>query len=165
MAGIPHDETYFRELVEPHIDGDAVQFIGHVRGKERDELLGGALALVHMTTRPERFGLTLIEAMACGTPVLGAAMGSVPEIVVDGETGFVCASVDDAVARGSATRIVIARGVPHARRDDVHHGTHGRPVSRRVPLRAGATHAAGAERRASARARTRLVGPPDGVHR
>ena len=99
MAGIPHDEAYFRESVEPHIDGDAVQFLGHVRGAARDELLGGALALVHMTTRPERFGLTLIEAMACGTPVLGAAMGSVPEIVVDGVTGFVCTTVDDAVAR------------------------------------------------------------------
>lgn len=99
MAGIPHDEAYFRELVAPHIDGDAVQFLGHVRGAQRDEVLGGALALVHMTTRPERFGLTLIEAMACGTPVLGAAMGSVPEIVVDGVTGFTCATVDDAVAR------------------------------------------------------------------
>jgi glycosyltransferase involved in cell wall biosynthesis len=99
MAGIPHDEAYFRELVEPHIDGDAVQFLGHVRGKERDAVLGGALALVHMTTRPERFGLTLIESMACGTPVLGAAMGSVPEIVVDGVTGFTCATVADAVAR------------------------------------------------------------------
>ncbi|MGA2395988.1 MAG: glycosyltransferase family 4 protein [Candidatus Lustribacter sp.] len=99
MAGIPHDEAYFRELIEPRIDGDAVQFLGHVRGAQRDELLGGALALVHMTTRPERFGLTLIEAMATGTPVLGAAMGSVPEIVVDGVTGFTCASVDDAVAR------------------------------------------------------------------
>jgi glycosyltransferase involved in cell wall biosynthesis len=99
IAGIPHDEAYFREQIEPHIDGDAVQFLGHVRGAERDRVLGGALALVHMTTRPERFGLTLIEAMACGTPVLGAAMGSVPEIVVDGKTGFICATVDDAVAR------------------------------------------------------------------
>jgi glycosyltransferase involved in cell wall biosynthesis len=99
LAGIPHDEAYFRELVEPHIDGDAVQFLGHVRGAQRDELLGGALALVHMTTRPERFGLTLIEAMACGTPVLGAATGSVPEIVVDGVTGFLCRNVDEAVER------------------------------------------------------------------
>jgi len=99
MAGIPHDEAYFRSAIEPHIDGDAVQFLGHVRGRERDELLGGALALVHMTTRPERFGLSLIEAMACGTPVLGAAMGSVPEIVVDGITGFACATTDAAVAR------------------------------------------------------------------
>ena len=98
MAAIPHDERYFHEQVAPHIDGDRVQFLGEVRGEARDELLGNALALIHMTTRPERFGLTLIEAMACGTPVLGAAMGSVPEIVVDGVTGFVCASVGEAVA-------------------------------------------------------------------
>jgi glycosyltransferase involved in cell wall biosynthesis len=96
MAGIPHDEAYFRELVAPHIDGDAVQFLGHVQGPARDALVGGALALVHMTTRPERFGLTLIEAMACGTPVLGARMGSIPEIVVDGVAGFLCDDVDDA---------------------------------------------------------------------
>jgi glycosyltransferase involved in cell wall biosynthesis len=99
MAAIPQDETYFNELVAPHIDGDRVQFLGHVKGKERDALLGGALALVHMTTRPERFGLTMIEAMACGTPVLGAQMGSIPEIVVDGETGFLCKNVDEAVRR------------------------------------------------------------------
>jgi len=99
LAGIPHDERYFRELVAPHIDGDAVQFLGHVTGPARDELVGGALALVHMTTRPERFGLTLIEAMACGTPVLGARMGSIPEIVVDGVTGYLCDDVASAVAR------------------------------------------------------------------
>lgn len=99
MAAIPQDEAYFKELVEPHIDGDQIQFLGHVKGKARDELLGTALALVHMTTRPERFGLTLIEAMACGTPVLGARMGSIPEIVVDTVTGFLCADVAAAAAR------------------------------------------------------------------
>ena len=99
LAGIPHDEAYFHELIEPHIDGDAVQFLGHVSGRARDELVGGALALVHMTTRPERFGLTLIEAMACGTPVLGACLGSIPEIVVHGVTGFLCDDVAGAVTR------------------------------------------------------------------
>ena len=99
LAGIPHDEAYFRELIEPHIDGDAVQLLGHVSGRARDELVGGALALVHMTTRPERFGLTLIEAMACGTPVLGARMGSIPEIVVDGVTGLLCDDAADAAAK------------------------------------------------------------------
>jgi glycosyltransferase involved in cell wall biosynthesis len=97
LAGIPHDLAYFDEQVAPHIDGDAVQFLGHVQGPARDELAGGALALVHMTTRPERFGLTLIEAMACGTPVLGARMGSIPEIVVDCATGFLCDDVAQAV--------------------------------------------------------------------
>jgi glycosyltransferase involved in cell wall biosynthesis len=99
LAGIQQDERYFNEMVAPHIDGDAVQMLGHVQGAQRDELVGGALALVHLTTRPERFGLTLIEAMACGTPVLGARMGSIPEVVVDGVTGFLCGDDDEAVAR------------------------------------------------------------------
>jgi glycosyltransferase involved in cell wall biosynthesis len=99
MAGIPHDTEYFAQEVAPFIDGDRVVFLGPVEREARDALLGGALALVHMTTRPERFGLTLIEAMACGTPVLGARMGSIPEIVVDGATGFLCDDVDDAVAK------------------------------------------------------------------
>jgi len=97
IAGIQHDEEYFRRQIEPQIDGDRVQFLGSVQREARNELLGGALGLVHMTTRPERFGLTLVEAMACGTPVLGADMGSIPEIVVAGETGYLCKSVDDAV--------------------------------------------------------------------
>jgi glycosyltransferase involved in cell wall biosynthesis len=99
MAAIPHDEAYFRELIAPHIDGDQIQFVGAVEREARDELLSNALALVHMTTRPERFGLTTIEAMACGTPVLAAAMGSMPEIVIDGVTGFLCGGVEDAVAK------------------------------------------------------------------
>ncbi|HVS46557.1 MAG TPA: glycosyltransferase family 4 protein [Verrucomicrobiae bacterium] len=99
LAGIPHDVEYFKTQIEPHIDNDAVQFVGPVEREARNDLLGNALALVHMTTRPERFGLTLVEAMACGTPVLGANMGSVPEIVRDGVTGFVCDDVNAAVAR------------------------------------------------------------------
>ena len=99
LAGIPHDTGYFDREIAPHIDGDAVRFVGPVQREARNELLGDALALVHMTTRPERFGLTLIEAMACGTPVLGANMGSVPEIVRDGVTGYVCDDVAEAVAK------------------------------------------------------------------
>ncbi len=85
--------------MQPHIDGEQILFLGEARRRQRNELLANALALVHMTTRPERFGLTMVEAMACGTPVLGANMGSIPEIVVDGETGFLCDSVDDAVSK------------------------------------------------------------------
>jgi glycosyltransferase involved in cell wall biosynthesis len=101
IAGIPQDEAYFSAEIAPHIDGDRVRFIGAVQRAARNELLGNALALVHMTTRPERFGLTMIEAMACGTPVLGARMGSIPEIVVDGVTGFLCDDVEDAAAQVS----------------------------------------------------------------
>ncbi len=92
LAAIPQDDAYFKELVEPHIDGDRIQFLGHVQGTARDELLGTALALVHMTTRPERFGLTMIEAMACGTPVIAFDNGSVPEVLQDGVTGFIVRS-------------------------------------------------------------------------
>lgn len=99
IAAIPQDDEYFHKEVEPHIDGEQIQFLGEVRRLARNELLSNALALVHMTTRPERFGLTMVEAMACGTPVLGANMGSVPEIVIDGVTGFVCDGVEDAVEK------------------------------------------------------------------
>lgn len=99
IAAIHQDEAYFREQILPQIDGDRVQYLGAVEHDARNELLSNALALVHMTTRPERFGLTLVEAMACGTPVLGARTGSIPEIIEDGITGFLCESVDDAVAR------------------------------------------------------------------
>jgi glycosyltransferase involved in cell wall biosynthesis len=146
IAAIPQDERYFREEVAPHIDGDRVQFLGPVEREARNELLGNALALVHMTTRPERFGLTLIEAMACGTPVLGAAMGSVPEIVIDGVTGFVCRDVDEARGR-------------------IHHRSHDRPLSGCLRICAGATYAAGADGPGIALAFARLVGSPDGVHR
>ncbi|MBV9233915.1 MAG: glycosyltransferase family 4 protein [Candidatus Eremiobacteraeota bacterium] len=98
IAAIPHDEAYFREHVAPHIDGDRVQFLGAVERDGRNELLSNALGLIHMTTRPERFGLTTIEAMACGTPVLAANMGSMPEIVVDGATGYLCDTVAEAVS-------------------------------------------------------------------
>ena len=101
MAAIPQDEHYFNTMIAPHIDGKLIQNIGPVDRKGRDELLRGALALVHMNTRPERFGLTMIEAMACGTPVLGSCMGSTLEIVVDGVTGFLCDSVSQAVSRVS----------------------------------------------------------------
>ena len=61
MAGIPHDEAYFREAVKPHIDGDAVQFLGHVQGRHATSCSAARHPRLYMTTRPERFGLTLIE--------------------------------------------------------------------------------------------------------
>ncbi|MBV9104246.1 MAG: glycosyltransferase family 4 protein, partial [Candidatus Eremiobacteraeota bacterium] len=99
IAAIHQDIAYFQTRIAPHLDGDRVQYLGAVDRRRRNELLGGALGLVHMTTRPERFGLVLTEAMACGTPVLGARMGSIPEIVDEGVTGFLCDDVADAVRK------------------------------------------------------------------
>ncbi len=144
IAAIPHDETYFREQVAPHIDGDRIQFLGAVERAARNELLANALGLVHMTTRPERFGLTTIEAMACGTPVLGANMGSIPEIVVDGVTGWLCDGVDDAVDKvprlasldRRACRTHVEREFSIERMIDRYLGAYAQALDLRTPPRA-----------------------------
>jgi glycosyltransferase involved in cell wall biosynthesis len=98
MAGIVQDEAYFRELVEPHIDGDRVRFLGPVGPVERDRLLGGAAALLHLIAFEEPFGLSVVEALATGTPVIATPLGSLPELVRHGVTGLLVDGIDDAVA-------------------------------------------------------------------
>jgi len=99
IAGIVQDADYFRDEVEPRLEGGHVRFIGPVGPSERDRLLGGALVLLHLVSFAEPFGLVMVEAMACGTPVIATRRGSVPEIVVDGETGFI---VDDVAGAARA---------------------------------------------------------------
>jgi glycosyltransferase involved in cell wall biosynthesis len=98
IAGIIHDEAYFAREVAPHIDDDRVHYVGAAGPEQRDELLGGALALVHLVNFAEPFGLSMVEAMACGTPVIGRRRGSVPEVVDDDVTGAVVDDVDGALA-------------------------------------------------------------------
>lgn len=98
IAGIVQDRGYFEAEVEPHIDGDRVRYVGSVGPAERDALLGSSAALLHLIAFAEPFGLAMIEALACGTPVIAYPLGSVPEVVRDGETGFVVADADAAVA-------------------------------------------------------------------
>ena len=98
IAGIIHDEQYFARQIAPHVDGDQIRYVGAVGPKERDELLGSALALVHLVNFAEPFGLSMIEAMACGTPVIARRRGSVPEVVEDGITGFVVDDIAGALA-------------------------------------------------------------------
>lgn len=97
IAGIIHDEQYFAEQIAPHIDGDTVRYVGSAEPADRDELLGNALALLHLVNWNEPFGLSMIEAMACGTPVIARRRGSVPEVVDEGVTGFIVEDVDGAV--------------------------------------------------------------------
>ncbi len=95
----PADREYFEELIAPLIrKAPLVDFVGEVNEREKDELLGGALACLFPIDWPEPFGLTMIEAMATGTPVIAWRHGSVPEVIIDGETGYICDSIDEMIA-------------------------------------------------------------------
>ncbi len=97
----PLEREYFEQKVEPLLGGDIV-YIGEVGGPEKLELLGGASALLNPIDWPEPFGLVMIEALACGTPVVARPVGAAPEIIDHGITGFLCTdrkSFTDAVTR------------------------------------------------------------------
>lgn len=96
IAGIVQDQVYFSEHIEPQLGGD-VSYVGPVESAERDRLLGGALALIHLIGFAEPFGLSVVESLATGTPVVAFPLGSMTEIVRHGETGFLVSSVDEAV--------------------------------------------------------------------
>ncbi len=106
IAGIVQDERYFDEEVAPRLDGDRIRFVGAVGPAERGELLGGAHALLHLIDFDEPFGYSVVEAMACGTPVIAFRRGSMPELIEHGSTGFLVADVAEAVAAvGKATSL------------------------------------------------------------
>lgn len=92
------DEAYFRECVAPLLNGPGVEFIGEINERQKTRFLGEALALLFPIDWPEPFGLTMIEAMACGTPVLAFRRGSVPEIIDDGVTGVIVDGMEQAAA-------------------------------------------------------------------
>jgi len=98
IAGIVQDQSYFDEQIAPRIDGERVRFIGPVGPAERSELLGGAHALLHLIGFDEPFGYSVVEAMACGTPVIAYRRGSMSELIDDGTTGFLVGDAGGAVS-------------------------------------------------------------------
>jgi glycosyltransferase involved in cell wall biosynthesis len=98
IGGIVQDEQYFDELIAPRIDGNTVSFVGAVEAAQRSELLGGAQALLHPIGFDEPFGYSVVEAMACGTPVIAFNRGSMPELIDEGVSGFLVDDVDSAAA-------------------------------------------------------------------
>jgi glycosyltransferase involved in cell wall biosynthesis len=99
IAGIIQDREYFERSVEPRLDGRRVTYVGPVGPDRRSELLAGAQALLHLVSFDEPFGFSVVEAMACGTPVIAHPRGSMPEIVRNGVNGFLVASLEEAVVR------------------------------------------------------------------
>jgi glycosyltransferase involved in cell wall biosynthesis len=97
IAGIIQDKKYFTEFVEPYIDGENIVYLGSAGPEKRDELLGGALALLHPVNFNEPFGLSVAEAMFCGTPVIAFNRGSMPELIVHEKTGFLAEDVSGAI--------------------------------------------------------------------
>jgi glycosyltransferase involved in cell wall biosynthesis len=97
-AKIPRQQThYFKEQIEPFLDGDQIEFVGEVNERQKQDFLGNAMAVLFPIDWPEPFGLVMIEAMACGTPVIAWRRGSVPEILEDGVTGFIVENEAEAV--------------------------------------------------------------------
>ena len=98
MAGVVQDADYFAGEVAPYIDERTVEYRGVLGGIDRTRALGHARALLHLIGFEEPFGLSVVEAMACGTPVIAYPLGSMPELIVDGVTGFLVDSFEAAVA-------------------------------------------------------------------
>lgn len=88
IAGIIQDEAYFRDAIQPHIDGQQVRYLGPVGFRDKGALLGGARALLHLIGFDEPFGFSVVEAMACGTPVVAIKRGSMAELINDGVNGL-----------------------------------------------------------------------------
>lgn len=97
LHGIVQDEGYFQREVEPRLNVTSARFHGPAGGRDRTTALGSARALLHLVNFDEPFGLSVIEAMACGTPVIATRRGSMPEIIEDGVNGFLVDTMDEAV--------------------------------------------------------------------
>ena len=96
IAGIIQDQDYFDNLLKPHIDNSTIHYIGPVDPIARDALFKDALAVLHLNTIPERFGLVMAEAMAAGLPVIAMDLGSPREVIADKKTGFLVNNVNEA---------------------------------------------------------------------
>jgi glycosyltransferase involved in cell wall biosynthesis len=108
------DRDYFNDVIRPLLANPRVEFIGEISEREKQAFLGKARALLFPIDWPEPFGLVMIEAMACGTPVIAWPQGSVPEVVDEGITGFVVDTIGDAVAAVERLDSVDRRRVRHA---------------------------------------------------
>ncbi|MEX2428574.1 MAG: glycosyltransferase family 4 protein [Bacteroidales bacterium] len=96
ISGLIQHQEYFDNKIKPFINDDDIVYVGNSGSKERDKLLGEAVALLHPISFNEPFGLSVAESMMCGTPVIAFNLGSMPELIIDGETGFLVHTIEEA---------------------------------------------------------------------
>lgn len=92
------DEEFYETELKPHIDGEQIQYLGEANHVQKNTLMGNAYATLFPITWREPFGLVMVESMASGTPVIGMNLGSAPEVIAHGKSGFLCQSIDDCIA-------------------------------------------------------------------
>lgn len=97
MAGIIQDEHYFKQHVQPHLQPGKIEYIGSVGSDKRNKLLSNASVLLHPINFSEPFGLSVVESMACGTPVVAFNKGSMPELIDNGQDGFLAENIEEAI--------------------------------------------------------------------
>jgi glycosyltransferase involved in cell wall biosynthesis len=109
ISGLIQDQEYFADRVNPYIDGQEIIYMGNSGPVDRNKLLGGAFALLHPIGFEEPFGLSVVEAMMCGTPVIAFKRGSMSELILDGKTGFLVNNVDEAVEAANSIEFIDRR--------------------------------------------------------
>ncbi len=98
ISGIIQDENYYNEKVKPFINDKDIKYIGSSDPEQRDEVLGNAIALLHPINFNEPFGLSVVESMLCGTPVIAFNRGAMPELILHEKTGLLVNSIDEAIS-------------------------------------------------------------------
>ena len=109
ISGLIQDQEYFDSRVNPHIDGQEIIYVGNSGPVDRNKLLGSAFALLHPISFEEPFGLSVVEAMVCGTPVIAFNRGSMSELIVNGKTGFLVNNVEEAVEAVNSVEFIDRR--------------------------------------------------------
>ena len=97
ISGLIQDQEYFNQKIQPYINNDDISYVGNSGSPERLKLLSQACALLHPIRFPEPFGLSVVEAMACGTPVIAFNLGSMPELIIHEKTGFLVSNTEEAI--------------------------------------------------------------------
>jgi glycosyltransferase involved in cell wall biosynthesis len=106
ISGLIQDEKYFKEKVEPFINGEDILYIGNSGPEQRNKLLGGAYVLLHPINFKEPFGLSVVESFFTGTPVIAFNKGSMSELIIDGKTGFLVDNISEAIDRVKDVKLI-----------------------------------------------------------